>query len=338
MVEHGSRKLRPHEITPMFKKILLSLILLFVLVVSSLAGFVFLARPLARPPQSIKVIATPERLARGAYLANGCLDCHSRRDYTRYGGPAVAPFGAHGSCFDRGIGVPGVVCAPNLTSDPETGLGSWTDGEILRAMREGVARDGRPLFPLMPYPDFKTMADEDALAVIAYLRTLPPVSYKAPAPKLDFPLPLVIRFIPAPVEGVVGAPSRTDTQAYGKYLTTINGCFFCHTTNDSRMTPIPGREWAGDNEFRGEWGVVRSANLSPDPTGLGDKTRENFIGLFRAFGSVEGELPKGAQNTFMPWPAFNKMTDEDLGVIHDYLKMQKPVRNSVEKFPKISHP
>ena len=320
----------------MLKKILGSLIVLLVIAVTAFTGFVFLARPLMRPAPNVSAAASPDRLARGEYLAYtiGCVDCHSKRDFKRYAGPPTTPLGAHGDCFDKGVGVPGVVCPPNLTSDKETGLGSWTDGEILRAMREGVSRDGRPLFPLMPYSELQTLPDEDALAIVAFLRTLPAARYKAPAPQLDMPLPIVIRFLPKPLSGPVGAPPVTDAMAYGKYLTTTRGCAFCHTTLTEQMEPIPGREWAGDNEFRGPWGVVRSANLSPHPTGMGDKTKENFIGLFRAFGNVEGEVAPGGHNTLMPWPVYNKMTDEDLGIIYDYLKAQKPIDHAVDKFPK----
>lgn len=149
----------------MFKKALLGFTVLLALAVSGFAGFVFLARPLSRPPQPVTATASPERLARGEYLARtrGCVDCHSERDFNRYSGPPKAPLGAHGYCFDKGVGVPGVVCAPNLTSDKETGIGAGTDGEILRAMREGVSRDGRPLFPLMPYGDLKHLSDEGSL-------------------------------------------------------------------------------------------------------------------------------------------------------------------------------
>lgn len=320
----------------MLKKIFLSLIAVVVFSIVGFVTFVFLARPLTRPPVDVSAAASPERLARGEYLAftTGCLDCHTKRDFTRYSGPPLEPLGGRGDCFDKGVGVPGLVCPPNITPDKETGLGSWTDGEILRAMREGVSRDGRPLFPLMPYADFKHLSDEDALSIVAFLRTLPAVTYKAPAPKLDFPMPVVMRFIPQPLEGPVTAPSRSDTQAYGEYLTTVSGCTFCHSTLDERMTIIPGREWAGDNEFRGPWGVVRTANLTPDPSGLGERTKENFIGLFRAFGSIEEELPQGAENTIMPWTLYNKMTDEDLGIIYDYLMTRKPVSHTVEKWPK----
>ncbi len=318
----------------MFKKIFATLFGILVLAVSGFAGFAFLARPLVRPAPTVSAAATPERLARGEYLAWGCLDCHSKRDFTRYSGPPLAPFGAHAYCYDRGVGIPGRVCPPNITSDKETGLGSWTDGEIVRAIREGVSRDGRALFPLMPYEDFRRYSDEDTLAIVAFLRTLPAVAYKAPAPQLDFPVPVVIRFLPKPMEGSVEVPPRTDAKAYGQYLTSTLGCASCHTTTDARMAPIPGKEFAGNNEFSGPWGVARSANITPHPDGLGDKTKENFIGLFRAFGSVEDTVPKGAPNTIMAWALYNKLTDEDLGVIYDYLKMQKPVAGAVEKFPK----
>jgi hypothetical protein len=80
--------------------------------------------------------------------------------------------------------------------------------------------------------------------------------------------------------------------------------------------------------------VVRSANLTPHETGLGGKTKENFIGLFRAFGNIEAELPKGAPNTVMPWAVYNRLTDEDLGIIYEYLRTRKPLAHAVDKFPK----
>ena len=98
---------------------------------------------------------------------------------------------------------------------------------------------------------------------------------------------------------------------------------FLHAAGAVGIPPPPDREWAGDNEFRGPWGAVRSANISPHASGLGAKTKEDFISLFRAFGAVEGEVPTGGQNTIMPWPVYNKLTDEDLGIVYDYLKAQK---------------
>lgn len=68
---------------------------------------------------------------------------------------------------------------------------------------------------------------------------------------------------------------------------------------------------------------------------MGDKTKERFIGLFRAFGSVEGELPAGAANTIMPWPAYNNLSDDDLGIIYDYIKAQKPSPALWRSFPSL---
>ncbi len=122
--------------------------------------YLYARKPAMAPPSSLKIDRTPERLARGAYLYRlaDCDGCHSDRDYGRFGGP-VNPGGlAAGQTFPRELGLPGTVTAPNLTPDPETGLGTWSDGEKVRAIREGVDKDGRTLFPMMPYEAFRKMA------------------------------------------------------------------------------------------------------------------------------------------------------------------------------------
>src|SRR5512135_127846 len=132
------------------------------------AAIVYLAvkRPAQRPASAEKIEATPARLARGEYLALhvvDCLLCHSDVRFERFGLPRVpGTEGKGGFGFGRSFGVPGVVYARNITPDPETGLGRWTDGEILRAIREGVDRNGNALFPMMPYASYHEMADEDA--------------------------------------------------------------------------------------------------------------------------------------------------------------------------------
>ncbi|MBI4542958.1 MAG: hypothetical protein HY705_08010 [Gemmatimonadetes bacterium] len=94
----------------------------------------------------MEALATPETIARGAYLAmnvTGCIACHSDVESSQPGDPLVPE--REGSGRDWGVvpGFPGRIRAPNLTPDPETGIGRWSDGEILRAVREGVSRDGR---------------------------------------------------------------------------------------------------------------------------------------------------------------------------------------------------
>ena len=89
--------------------------------------------------------------------------------------------GVGGIVWNEQIGFPGTLVASNITPDPDTGLGKWTDGEIIRAIREGVDRDGNALFPIMPYSHFRNMSEEDAQAIVAYLRSLPPLGPAAPA-------------------------------------------------------------------------------------------------------------------------------------------------------------
>src|ERR1700687_3136988 len=134
--------------------------------------------PRARTTTARTIERTPERLARGKYLAegvSGCMMCHTPHDWSSRVSIAA-------SAGNLGAGeeiplkdLPGRIFAPNLTPDPETGAGTWTDDQLARAIREGVGHDGRALFNLMPYEHYRTMSDEDLASVIVYLRALPPV-------------------------------------------------------------------------------------------------------------------------------------------------------------------
>ena len=130
--------------------------------------------PRQRPAPDLRVEATPAVLEHGEYLVKHvllCNDCHSERDWTLYSGPAKPPLGAGRPCMDKdtkavGInfgmaGFPGRLCIRNITPDVESGIGGWTDGEIARAIREGVSRDGEALFPIMPWFMYTGMSDED---------------------------------------------------------------------------------------------------------------------------------------------------------------------------------
>jgi len=125
--------------------------------------------------------ADATKIARGKYLAQlgGCGDCHTpgyffgKPDAARYlGGSDVGFQGPDGS----------VVVGPNLTPDPQTGLGKWTAEDIAKALRTGVRPDGRVLSPIMPWPALANMTQQDMDALIAFLKSLPPVNNKAPGP------------------------------------------------------------------------------------------------------------------------------------------------------------
>ena len=316
-------------------------VLLLVVVGVAAAGLAWLAlrKPAQRPPSAERIEPTPERLARGKYLVHhvtDCLGCHS--DHTFDFAMPVKPGteGKGGFVFDENLGFPGVVAAQNITPDPETGLGEWTDGEILRAIREGVDRNGEALFPMMPYEGFRHLDDEDAKSIVAYLRTLPPLKNEVPKKRIDFPVNLMIKFAPQPLDGPVRAPDRRDTVAYGKYLTTISGCYECHTPHDEKNALVADKAFSGGWEMKGPWGRNFTANITPHPkTWVGQATREEFIGRFKSYENVaasSGPVPKG-RNTVMPWRSYAGMTAEDLGAIYDYLRTVPPIENDVNRFP-----
>jgi mono/diheme cytochrome c family protein len=288
---------------------------------------------------------TPERLARGRYLAthvSSCMDCHSSRDWTRFAGPPIeGTYGGGGERFGHDIGFPGEVTSPNIT--PAANIARWSDGELVRAIREGVTPEGRVLAPIMPYSSFASMSDEDVRSIVVYLRSLSPVrSQPRPEPRLDFPLSLLVRGIPRPAgdNGRVPHIAPAPTVEYGRYLVTIGACAECHTPSQ-RGEPLPGMAFAGGQEFRMPAGVVRSANLTPHATGLGSVSEDAFVARFRTHGTPHREpaVPRPAPdaqplpgNTIMPWSMYAGMTDDDLRAIYRYLRTVAPVNNTVVKF------
>ena len=323
-------------------KLLAGLVGLVIVGAGGFVAYLALKPPNRRPPSAEKIAATPERLARGEYLGRhviDCMTCHSDHLWDRFAVP-IKPgtAGQGGLPFDEKFGVPGVVCAQNITSDPEYGLGNWTDGEIVRAVREGIDRNGDALFPMMPYDAFRSMSDEDIKAVVVFLRSLPAVHKPVPPKNIRFPFNLLIKSVPKPVDGPVPQPSDAANHiGYGHYLTQIAGCQGCHTTQDDHHASIPGMEFAGGFDLRGPWGRVIAANLTSDEnTWMKTATKEMFIGRFKAFASFDAaSSPKASpgRNTVMPWLSFSGMTEQDLGAIYDYLKTLKPIRHHVDSFP-----
>jgi hypothetical protein len=153
---------------------LLTLVVLAAIGITLTIGWRPFIGPLARPLNNRMFERTPQRLERGRYIANnlsGCIYCHTPHDWAAPGTPYLPNREGAGGVMPY-AGLPGRVVAPNLTPDPETGAGSWTDDQLARAIREGIAHDGRVLFPLMPYARFHDMSDEEGASVVVYLRSL----------------------------------------------------------------------------------------------------------------------------------------------------------------------
>jgi mono/diheme cytochrome c family protein len=141
--------------------------------------------------------ADPASVARGKYLVGiaGCNDCHTPGYF--FGKPDMARF-LGGS--DVGFEIPGlgVFVGPNLTPDKATGLGDWTDAQVLAALQKGQRPDGRMLAPIMPWHAFASLTPQDAEAIVAFLRSLPPVAHKVPGPfgANEPPTTFVMKIVP----------------------------------------------------------------------------------------------------------------------------------------------
>jgi mono/diheme cytochrome c family protein len=323
-----------------FLKLLLATVGVVVALAGAGLGWLVLRKPAQRPAPNEVVERTPARVARGEYLVKAlcdCEGCHSDHDFTLFGWPVKPGTELQGGfAFDEKYGVPGVVQAQNLTPDPETGKGSWTDGELIRAIREGVSRDGTAIFPMMPYESYHAMSDEDVRSIVAYLRTAKPVHHAIAPSVIRFPVNLLIKGTPRPLDGPVPTPDDArDHLAYGKYLVTLGGCGDCHTPHDAHQQPIPGKEFSGGWEMIGPWGRVVTANLTPHPdTFIGKATREAFIARFKQYASLTTPPPvQPGRGTVMNWLGLSHLTEKDLGAIYDYLKHLEPIANQVNSFP-----
>lgn len=279
-------------------------------------------------------------IKRGEYLAHhvaGCMDCHSKRDFSKYSGPVMpGTEGGGGFVFDQKFGLPGVLYGKNITPDNETGIGTWTDDQVLRAITQGISKNGDTLFPLMPYPNYNHMAKEDLLSIIAYIRTLKPINNKIPPRQLMVPIAMVY---PAPaLQPSVDAnvrPPESDMVKYGEYLVTMADCGTCHSPL-TQQGPDRSRIYAGGYVFDLGSNKVASANITPDSTtGIGTWTEERFLAKFAPYREEKNyDYAPGNQNTIMPVALIAGMTDNDLKAIYAYLRTVRPLSNKVEKFPK----
>jgi mono/diheme cytochrome c family protein len=253
---------------------------------------------------------------RGKYLVEtiaGCGNCHTpvgpkgpvmARRYS--GGPPLVT--AHYKAF-----------ATNITPDKETGIGKWSDAQIVRAIREGVRPDGSIIRPPMPFEFYRKLSDRDVSAIVVYLRRVKPV--RAPAtPKPEYKIPLPTSYGP-PVGHVAEVP-RTDKLAYGAYLAgPVGHCMECHSPRAKGHLDW-SRAGAGGLEFPGPWGTSVSRNITPHKTdGLGAwSDAEIKRAITKGIGKDGSKLLPP-----MPYHLYAGIKPADLDAIVAYLRSLKPV-------------
>ena len=318
------------------KKFFKYLVLTIIIAIIGFVVYVKFALPNIDAAPQLTVNATPENIARGEYLANHvavCIDCHSTRDWSRFSGPPLeGTFGKGGDLFDQKFGFPGAYTSKNITP---AGIGNWTDGELFRTITTGVNKDGKALFPVMPFHYYGQMDEEDIKCIIAYIRTLKPIENKPAESVSDFPMSLLINTIPHKAN-FQKRPAETDVLGTGKYIANAASCIECHTQFDKGKL-VEGTEFGGGREFPFPDGsIIRSSNITSDTeTGIGNWTKEQFVTIFKSRSdstTLHTKLTPGAFNSIMPWTMYGNMTDKDLEALYTYLKTIKPIKNSVVKY------
>src|SRR6266436_4158996 len=262
--------------------------------------------------------AEQEMTTRGEYLvrAGGCFSCH-----TAIGGQKLAGGRALATPF-------GTFYSPNITSDPETGIGRWTDAQFLRALREGVRPDGANYFPFFPYPSFTGIIDSDALAIKAYLFSRPPVRQGNRPHDVAFPFSWRflqtgwkwLFFTPLPFQP---APERSAAYNRGAYLVTaLAHCGECHTPRNFFGAVRTGQRLSGTAD--GPDGQL-VPNITPDPgTGIGKWEKDDVVELLRTGSTPEQSKVKGAMREVIQ-DGLKYLSDADLEAIADYLFAQPPI-------------
>ena len=268
---------------------------------------------------------SPADIARGKYIfgATGGCGCHTKKK---------EPVNAGGRRYD---GPFGTVYSSNITPDREHGIGNWTDEEIIAGIRLGRRPNGERLLPVHPYTVFNGMAEEDLRALVAYLRTLPPVNRPTPPKKITVPLFETV-FLPAWLAAF--APRETPPPAApisgiarGEYLVrAVAHCGECHTPRTITMATDNSRFLAGAPKGKGPEGA-EVPNITPDrETGLPWTVPEIVSYLSTGnkpdgdvAGSLMGEVIQGTT------AGYKDLTESDRLAIAQYLKSIPAVRNKI---------
>jgi mono/diheme cytochrome c family protein len=291
--------------------------------VSASAAFVlvgsFISAGSAEGPAGVQARSGEAPVERGSYLVNtigACGSCHGR---DASGNMRTDNTLAGGFVFNGIEPELGHVIAPNITPDRDTGIGKWSEADIVAALRNGKRPDGSIIGPPMPIPVYRELSDQDATAIAAYLLSVKPV--KNSVEKSQYKVPLPPDYGPPVTD--VDSPLPTDKVAYGGYLATVGHCELCHTPPATDKPFNMDLAFAGGRPFPSFSGIPAtvSRNITSDPDqGLGkwsDQDIKNAI--------TKGIRPDGTKLTGpMPFDWYAKMTPTDIDAIIAYLRTIRP--------------
>lgn len=271
------------------------------------------AQPPPRPRE-----ADPALLDRGRYLvetAAFCGACHNTFGEGMRPAPGMALAG--GRVFEeRGFRA----VAPNITPDPETGIGRWTGAEIAGAIRDGRRPDGSLIGPPMPVEGYRGVSDRDLAAMVAYLRAVPPVRH-AVAERSRYPFGLAPH---GPPVASAPDPPGDDPAKRGEYLAVnLAHCMDCHSARLSEGRADPDGRGAPGLVLEGPWGAVQARNISSHPErGIGRWTDEQVLRAVTQGVSADGRRlapPMGGRA-----PIWARLTERDKRDLLAYIRSLPP--------------
>ena len=273
--------------------------------------------------QAVPAVGEENTIERGEYLvrAGGCFSCH-----TVPGGEKLAGGRALATPF-------GTFYTPNITPDPATGIGRWTDAQFLRALREGISPEGANYFPVFPYASFSRITYSDALAIKAYLFSLPSVRQQNRPHDVVFPFSWrflqtgwkLLFFTQGPFQQVPGHSAAYNRGAY--LVTALAHCGECHTPRNILGATRSGLQLTGTPN--GPDGQL-VPNITPDPdTGIGKWDKEDVVELLRTGVTPEQSRVKGAMREVVE-DGLRYLSEDDLEAIADYLLAQPAIVHQVK--------
>lgn len=248
-------------------------------------------------------------LERGRYLMQGIVACGNCHTPQGPNGPLHGQEMAGGMPFEEPVFT---AYASNLTPDRNTGIGTWTDAQLKRAIREGVRPDGSIIGPPMPIGLYRGLSDNDLNAIVAYLRALPAVANAVPKSQYKIPLPPSY----GPPVGSVPEVPRSNALAYGAYLAgPLGHCVECHSTPGANGVPdLVNKLGAGGMVFNGPWGQSVASNITP--TALERYSDAQLKTLITTGVRPDGSKLKPPMGTAY----YARMNDPDLSALIAYLR------------------
>jgi len=291
------------------------LILVVLIALAGAAAFWFVTAPVVVPASALPARTPDLANGREMFYAGGCTACHAtpgQDDKSRLGGGFAlkSPFGTF--------------YVPNISPDPDDGIGKWSEADFVTAMQKGTSPDGRHYFPAFPYPSYQRMRVEDLRDLFAHLKTLPAV--KGRVRDHDMAFPFNIRRLVGGwkflfLDGKPFVPDASKSAAWNRGAYLVNGpghCAECHSPRNPLGGIIAAQRFAGGPNPEGEGWIPNITQR-----GISDYSEKDLAYLFETGNTPEGDSVGGSMTAVVRNTA--QLTAEDRAAMAAYIKSLPPI-------------